>query len=398
MNEQSIEFIRPTLSPGPAADPRQAVAVAIEALPPTRQMTVLINDPQRSTASRTALEIIALYVEPSKTRLLVATGSHRTASAEQRQFEAALGRDLHWGDIAWHDCLADDLVPIGEGICWRGHPWLLAEQALLVVGSVEPHYFAGWTGAHKTATIGCAAYEDIQANHAAALSEQCRPCRLKGNPVHKGIAEMLTALESIRPVSAVNLVQVGERIVAAAGGEPMDALTEAVPVASKLFCRRIESPAEAIIAEVAGPLGRSFYQAEKGIKNNEWAVRDGGTIVLAAPCPDGIGQGHFAELLAQTGSYDEAVAAVVRRGYRLGDHKAVRLRYLMDPKYRGVKLFVVSESLSARDAQRLGLFKAGTVGEALSAGGIDPSQHRVYHLQDAAEMCLTAGRPSAETS
>lgn len=365
---------------------RPAVKQALGPLAGSR-LTVLVNDPQRHTASRQVLEEICRHVRPGQIRLLVATGSHTFGRNVRRDFAARLRSGMGLADVAWHDAHSKALVPVGAG-GWRAHPWLLEDTDLLAIGSVEPHYFAGFTGAHKTCTIGCAAYEDIEANHAAAMSDRCRPCVLAGNPAHEGIAGMVDALESVRPVGAVNVVQTADRILAAAAGGPIETLEALADTARSTFVRSVGAPADAVVAEVTGPLGRSFYQADKGIKNNEWAVRDGGCLVLAAGCEDGIGQGRFVELLREAATHEQALAMVRARGYRLGDHKAVRLRYLTDPACRGVRLFLVTQGLTDEDAAVLGASAAATADEALRAAGVDPDRDDVIRVRDAGNTCV----------
>lgn len=333
------------LAPGapelPPPELLRAVDDALELLPPsTGGILVLVNDPQRHTATNAVLRLVADRIAPARLRVLVAAGSHPAPPpAARRAFEKSLLGDIIPAEVQWHECRAADLAPIGRAdlgpinpaspaapdrAVWRGHPWLLEPAGVLAIGSVEPHYFAGWTGAHKTATVGVAAHDDIQANHALALSPRCRPTCLDGNPVAEGILAMLAALEAARPVAAVNLVQAGPDILAAAGGSVRAALDAALPPAEAAFVRRIDKPADALIAEVAGPLAASFYQADKGIKNNDWAVR----------------------------------------------------------------VYVVSEGLSPADAALLGLRKAPTVAAALADAGIRPGRHSVLHVQDAGNLAV----------
>jgi nickel-dependent lactate racemase len=405
-------------------------------------LTVLVNDPQRHTGTPAVLECLCDHFDPGHTRILVATGTHSFGDEARRQFERQITGGHSYADFAWHDCRSKDLVPIGtfetsrerkrpeqtsargeqrldsgetlpqtsrqwhpdsSPTAWLGHPWLIENGAILAIGSVEPHYFAGFTGAHKTCTIGCASYGDIESNHSAAMGPLCQPCKLAGNPIHEGIASLVAALEATRatgdarmgvwpvvsPIAVINLVQVQDRVLGAFGGRPLEALTDAAAVARQAFTRCLARQADALALDVTGPLGASFYQADKGIKNNEWAVRDGGTIILKAPCPEGLGQDHFVSLLWQAKTYDEAVEIVSARGYRLGDHKAVRLRYLTDAKYRRVRVFIVSDGLSHDQAAVLGFTKAASTEDALAQAGVDRHKCDLCEIPDAGNVVVT---------
>lgn len=363
-----------------------ALTQAREALGTACPDLLLVNDPQRATATPAVLDAARAVFDFSRARVVVATGSH----AFGPEARAALQQTCpgfppeSW---SWHDARSPDLVAVGGASGWRAHPWVANAHTLLAIGSVEPHYFAGFSGAHKTLTIGCASYADITRNHAGAMDPACRPCRLAGTPVHEGIVGMLRLLEVGRRLAVVNLFQHGLDVVDAAGGAPLEALKALAPIVAAASLRRIPQAADALVAEVTGALACSFYQAEKGIKNSEWAVRDGGVIVLQAACPQGIGQDAFVELLRAAPTHAAAVEIVRQRGYRLGDHKAVRLRYLTDPATRGVRVYIVSPGISADDAETLGIRKAASVDAALRETGVAEQDARVYRIVDAGNTC-----------
>ncbi|MBW2081000.1 MAG: hypothetical protein JRI27_08600, partial [Deltaproteobacteria bacterium] len=79
-----------------------------------------------------------------------------------------------------------------------------------------------------------------------------------------------------------------------------------------------------------------------------------------------------------------------RRGYRLGDHKAVGIRMLTDPDCRAVKVFAVSKGLSQADTVAIGIIKALSVDQSLSAAKINPTRHRVYRILNAGNLCVLA--------
>ena len=363
----------------------EAVAPSLSAREPN---TLVVNDPQRDTQTAAVLERLRAALPASAFRILVATGTHRFDAARRQAFEEEALSAGGAEQIAWHDCTAGDLASVPGRTPWRCHPWLLAGPGpVLAIGSCQGHYFAGITGAHKTVTVGCAARDDVETNHANALSKDSRAGRLAGNPVHESIAAMVASLEARRPLLAINLLQLNGRILSAAAGTPLEALERVAPAVRSTYFRGIPSPADALVLAAEGVLGSSFYQADKAIKNNEWAVRDGGCLVLLAPCPEGIGQDHFMSLLRECGDYASAVAEVAHRGYRLGDHKAVKLRYLTD--VRGVRVFIVSDGIAPAEAEVMGMTKAGDVEAALASAGIDPAREKVFRVADAANTCVT---------
>ena len=388
-----VDLLKPVVdvSTDGAAQLGDAVEAVCAGLAGSELLTIVLNDPQRDTDSPAVLERLTNALGGARCRGLIAAGTHRFDAARRQRFQRRLGEALAFEAFAWHDCRSEELATLAGEHPWRCHPWLADGDApVLAIGSAEPHYFAGITGAHKTVTVGCAAFGDIEANHAAALSAGASPGRLAGNPVHDGVAAMLRTLQARREVLAINLLQVAGRILAAAAGPPLKALEEIAPAVRSTYFVTIPSPADALLLEVTGALGESFYQADKAIKNNEGAVRDGGALVLEAPCRDGIGQDDFLHLLRSCPTHAAAAAEVQRRGYRLGDHKAVKLRCLTDA--RGVRVFVVGDGLTDADARLLGFEKSASAEDALAAAGIDPARDAVCRVADAGNTCVTVAQ------
>lgn len=316
-------------------------ALSTVELPP--RAVVVVNDPARATDSATALRALArcMVVEA----VVVATGSHRfdedTRAAHERPLRAVLGPSI---PIRWHDARSHDLVGIGGGV--RVDPLVAAAPALVGVGSVEPHWFAGLTGAHKTLTIGVLDRASIERDHERVLLPGGGPLRLAGNPVHEAHRRLLRLVAGDRRVVA--LQHVGEHWDA---GEPLESLERLRPWAEAAFLRTVERRQDWVWSRVAPPLSRSLYQADKGIKNVESVVRDGGAVVLEAACEDGVGPDRFVRLLERAPTARAARELVERQGYRLGDHKAVRWRELAA---RGVRLGLLGTDFDDRLLATLG--------------------------------------------
>jgi nickel-dependent lactate racemase len=313
-----------------------ADAVAREA-GAAKTVTFVVNDGHRITDTRSYLDAAFAVLDQDarcaglSARLLVAAGTHRAGDEERAAHEErVLGpHRSRFDEIEWHD--AGDPQRLHNVDGHDVHRWVAEPGLLLACGSMEPHYFAGVTGAHKTLTVGVMSHSAITRNHAGAMQEAASGLRLEGNPVHEGIVEVLTAIERAGArMLVVNQLVVGGRVSAVTVGHPLEALEAGLPAVRAAFSRSIESQVDVLIARVESPLDRDVYQADKGIKNTENAVRDGGVLVVEADCAHGLGIDHFVETLRAAATHAAALELVDERGYRLGDHKAVRLRALTD--------------------------------------------------------------------
>ena len=199
---------------------------------------------------------------------------------------------------------------------------------LLVIGSVEPHYFAGYTGGRKGVIPGVAAYSTIVANHSLAMDLNARPLRLAGNPVHEDLEEALRLL-TIPPIFSIMLVLTPEhQLYAAYSGSILETLAQAAQQADEVFTIPFQQKADILISVVLPPLDLDLYQSQKPIEHGKIALKDDGILILVMPCPQGPGPADFQDLILQTGKPEKA-RALLDQPYRLGHHRITRnLRFL----------------------------------------------------------------------
>jgi nickel-dependent lactate racemase len=192
-----------------------------------------------------------------------------------------------------------------------------------VTGSVEPHYFAGFTGGRKAFLPGIAGYETIVANHKLAVNDAARSLALEGNPVHE---DMMDALSHIKaPVfSLMTVLDKEQNVVAATGGDIVESFKKAVAIARRVFCVPISRKADIVVSIAKFPMDINLYQSQKAIDNGALAVKDGGTLILVSACREGIGDQEFADLLGSCSSPDQALQ-VIEKTYKLGYHKAAKM-------------------------------------------------------------------------
>ncbi|MGI6662638.1 MAG: hypothetical protein ACOX4B_04055 [Bacillota bacterium] len=65
----------------------------------------------------------------------------------------------------------------------------------------------------------------------------------------------------------------------------------------------IHRKADIVIASPGGrPKDMNLYQAQKGLENAKYAVREGGVIILTAECPEGLGEDNVREVHDRDGA------------------------------------------------------------------------------------------------
>ena len=366
-------------------------------------LTVVVNDTHRMTDTRAFLAALISAVDRTfsadkrpELRMLVAAGSHKSDRLERAGHEERMAAPFikRFTEILWHD--ADDksrLVDIGG---FEINRWMSEHGSYIGCGSAEPHYFAGVTGAHKTLTVGVMSRAAIEKNHAGAMRPEATGFALAGNPIHEGVVAALNALEASRArLFAVNQVLVGDHVIGVTAGSPLAALAEAVPLVRSVFGYHVDVPLDLVVACVDPPLDRDLYQADKGIKNTEAGVRDGGVLIVDAACVRGIGIDHFVGLLERAPTYVDAMLIISGRGYRLGDHKAVKIRALRDN--RNVRLAVVSQNLDRGLARVLGMeiFPSRADAAAWARGLLaaeSAAKPRALVVEDAGNLTLETAR------
>ena len=338
-------------------------------------LLVVVNDGTRPTPSAQVLAVLRAGLEEwlrapgNKLDFAVATGTHRAALPEE--LDRIFGADLaatHADRIFSHDSKdKENLAHLGRTM--RGtEVWvnrLLAEaRSVIVINSVEPHYFAGYTGGRKSLFPGLAGYETVWANHKLSMEEGSELLVLDGNPVHEDLEEALAVGIAGKDVYSIQLVLDKEhRIGFAAAGTLEKTFRRAVAVAERQFVLDIDRRYEVVVAVAPHPMDCNLYQTNKAIQSGALAVKDGGVLIVVSQCTFGLGENQtLFDMLSAAGSPAEALERADLEEYKLGVQQATRIAAILER----ARIWMVS---SLQDEQVGAMFMApfASVQEALDA-------------------------------
>lgn len=332
-----VEQILPSKVAG-AVDPEATVAAAIarpvddrplDAYPGVHKVAIAINDKTRPVPHAVLLPPLLRVLEslgfgPEAVTLIIATGTHIPMTPET--FPKVVPPEiLARYPVVSHDCDAEDLVELGttdRGIPVRANRRYMEADLRIVVGNIEPHHFAGFSGGVKTAAIGLAGRETIAKNHSLLRDPRSVLARYDDNPLRQDIEE-IGRLVDIH--FALNVVMNDEKeVVAAFAGDPWSVIAAGIPWVRRIYEVPVSEPFDVMITCPGGyPKDINLYQSHKAVSCANRVTKEGGKIALVAACEDGVGSRGYARYMARGfESHEAAMAQFVREPFRIGPHKA----------------------------------------------------------------------------
>jgi hypothetical protein len=305
---EGVDVLAPVDLPGlddEHGDVVQAVLAALPAVLEDGPVAVVFPDLTRPFPHRTVLPAVleALSrrgVDDARVRLICATGTHRQATdAEMRELvgpELVDRFGVHDHDAT--DTGAHAVVGQVDGVDVLVDREYVRCPTRVVTGFVEPHFFAGFSGGPKAVVPGLAARSTVlEAHSPGRIADPASTWTvLDGNPVHEFVSAA-TAL--VPPTISVDVaINAAREVTAVFAGALPGSHRQACAFVQRASVLDVDQAYDVVVTTNAGyPLDRSLYQAVKGMSAADRLLREGGLVVCAAECADGLPDGDFADLL-----------------------------------------------------------------------------------------------------
>jgi len=246
--------------------------------------------------------------------ILVGTGLHRPNEGEEllQLVGTEIARDYR---IVNHMARErETLTYLGETS--GGAPiWidtLYVEADLKIATSlIEPHLMAGYSGGRKAICPGLMGVDTMRVLHGPKLlgHPNAREGQIEGNPFHR---QALEVAQRAGVDFTLNVAMNDQRqITGIFCGDLEKAHAEGVRFVEGQNGAFIDEPVDIVVTSSAGlPLDLTFYQAVKGLTAALPIVKEGGTILIAARCSEGLGGPEFQEMLLNTPGPTEFAACL----------------------------------------------------------------------------------------
>ncbi len=292
-------------------------------------LLIIVNDGTRPTpTARIVREIYPILKDHPDVRFLIATGAHRAPNQEEFDFMFGEHHEEFADRIFSHDARDEDAM-VHLGTSTNGTEMYINRMVpeadrILVISSVEPHYFGGYTGGRKSFLPGVASYKTITQNHKLALSNRARALALDGNPVHEDMMDALKNLSDMKVFSIQTVLTGDHKIFACTAGDLHGSFYAAIEQAFKIFCVPLEHRGNIVVTVAPYPMDVDLYQSQKAVENGKYALQNGGVLILVSRCTDGIGGKTFFDLLSSEPTPQEVLYRI-NKDYKLGWHKAAKM-------------------------------------------------------------------------
>jgi len=330
--EDRTTVIQPSHLPG-LADERAAVFRTLEQsigarplrewIKPRDRVCILFTDITRATPNERLVPWVLEYLKDvprEQILLLNQTGTHRpnTIAELEQMLTPEVVRNYR---VVNHECENPDTL-VEVGTTREGTPALINKHAVeadvrIVTGFIEPHFFAGFSGGIKGLVPGVAGLKTVMSNHGARNIGNAKSTFgvTEGNPLWEDLRDM--ALR-VGPSFLLNVSLNEERqITGVFAGDIIAAHKVGCDFVRQSAMQRFDAPFDIVVTTNSGyPLDLNLYQGVKGMSAGARVVKNGGTLILAAECREGVPAGSpLDELLRSASSPGEILTMLNTPGF-----------------------------------------------------------------------------------
>jgi nickel-dependent lactate racemase len=330
--EDRTTVIEPSHSPG-LSDERAAIFAAlenpIEARPlrqwikATDKVCIAFTDLTRATPNERLIPWLLEYlrdVPRENITLLNQLGTHRpnTTAELEKLLTPQVVRD--YKVINHEPENPQALAQFGE--TRDGTPALINRHlseadVRIITGFIEPHFFAGFSGGPKGIMPGCAGLHTVMSNHGAKNIGDPRATFgvTTGNPLWEELRDI--ALR-VGPSFVLNVsLNAHRKITGVFAGDLIKAHQTGCEFVRRSAMQKVKAPFEIVVTTNSGyPLDLNLYQGVKGMSAGARIITEGGDLILACECREGIpARSPLDELLKSASSSEEILTMLSTPGF-----------------------------------------------------------------------------------
>jgi lactate racemase len=330
---------------------------------------ILVDDGTRSTPQREILPILLdelneAGVADRDIAVVVALGTHRAMSEEEiveRCGEQVCQR-VRVENLSQDPTDFEDMGMTPLGIPIHVSRKFLESEISIAVGNIIPHMYAGWAGGAKMVQPGVTSALTTAKTHLIAGPRVYEILGDVDNPVRHEMEDI--ALRSGLKFIVNVVLNRDSQVVAVVAGDVIKAHRAGVELARPIYSVEVNEKPDIVIAG-SHPADRDLWQGFKPINNCGMLVKDGGTLILVIPAPEGIAPDH--QQLVELGiTPADQVMPMIEQG-QITDGVAAATYLAFDQTRRRANILLVTDGITDMQARAIGIHATSDLSAALAS-------------------------------
>ena len=191
-------------------------------------------------------------------------------------------------------------------------------DARIIIGDVIPHQIFGFSGPPKSIIPGLSDRETINKTHKQVLFYDLK-AGIEDNIVLNWVVNFSKKISNI---FSINLIQdIEKNVINVIAGEVATSFKKAVEKSKEIYCLEVNKEYDVVITSPGGyPEDQDLYQTQKAFRHASYITKNGGKIIVFAPCSRGWGSEDFKKITEELYDIDKTLEEL-RSNFSVGKHK-----------------------------------------------------------------------------
>ncbi len=317
-----------------------------------KSVGIIFNDITRATPNHLILQAVLdelKHVPSENITFFNALGTHRdNTDAELRSLVSDYIVDNY--KIIQNNCTDKETQEyLGKSLSGNDiyiNKALMKCDIKILTGFIEPHFFAGFSGGGKAIMPGMAGLDTILINHGAKMIDNPNSIwgEIDNNPLQQEVRQIAkkAGADFIVNVTMNN----NHEITNVFAGDLETAHNKGCKYVRETAMKPVDEPFDIVLTTNSGyPLDQNLYQSVKGMSGAAKIVKEGGAIIIASECSDGVpDHGLYKKMLIESKNPDDVLDTVRCSGVHKQDQWQAQVQALVQKK---ADVYVYSDYLSS---------------------------------------------------
>lgn len=372
-----------TIAPPPTAAPsdpdpciRKAIAhpigtaVLADQVRPTDRVAVIVDDITRPTPVHAILprvlgSLADIGVPRGSITIVIALGSHRPMTPVEIRQKLGTSAAKNYRVVNDPADAMNQMVDLGrtdDGVPVWVHQAVAEADRRIGIGTIIPHLDAGFGGGAKIVLPGVCGTPTVDAFHSRMARVTINPLGMVDATLRRDLERFVADVVPLHFIVNVILSLDGE-LLATVAGDAVKAHRAGAHVARRVYGAPVDRRYPVVVA-AARPHDSDLWQCTKALAAGEMLTEDGGWLILAADCPDGVGpHPRFADYMGMDADL------LLRRidAADVADPCAAAEAVAICRMRRRLTIAVVSAGIDDESTRRMGVLRFDSIAEAIDA-------------------------------